>query len=194
MSRAWRCSSRGCQRASPARRSTGFAVVAAEVRRLSTESGDTGRHIAQQVAAFESSMQETLSLAGRQSSQDTGVIAAAESTVGQVIEQVDEAVGQLQQRAAELAARGQAVREQVQQLMVAFQFQDRVQQILDQVHQSMAGGLQRLQQALAQGRVPDSAEWLALLSAGYTTDEQRAVADGGTPAHRPAPQSDTTFF
>jgi len=172
----------------------GFAVVAAEVRRLSTESGETGRRIGSQVGAFESSMQETLAMAGRQATQDTGVIEAAEATVGRVIEQVDDAVGQLQQRAAELAARGQAVREQVQQLMVAFQFQDRVQQIIDQVHQSMAGAVQRLQLALAQGRAPDSAEWLALLAAGYTTDEQRALADGGTSAHTPAPQSDTTFF
>jgi methyl-accepting chemotaxis protein len=172
----------------------GFAVVAAEVRRLSTESGETGRRIGSQVQGFESKMHDTLSLATQQSARDTGVIAASESTIGRVIEQVDEAVSQLHQRAAELSARGHAVREQVQQLMVAFQFQDRVQQIIDQVNQSMAGAVQRLQQALAQGRAPSADEWLALLSAGYSTDEQRALAEGTSPGATPAPQSETTFF
>jgi methyl-accepting chemotaxis protein len=172
----------------------GFAVVAAEVRRLSTESGETGRRIGSQVEGFETQMSDTLAQAARQSAQDTGVIQASEATVGQVIEQVDDAVSQLQQRAAELAARGHAVREQVQQLMVAFQFQDRVQQIMDQVNGSMAGALQCLRDALAQGRVPEPDAWNALLSAGYTTSEQRALAGGDAPAGAPAASSDTTFF
>ena len=172
----------------------GFAVVAAEVRRLSTESGETGRRIGSQVQGFEAKMHDTLAQATQQSVQDTGVIAASEATIGRVIEQVDEAVSQLHQRAAELSARGHAVREQVQQLMVAFQFQDRVQQIIDQVNQSMAGALLRLQQAVAEGRAPTADEWLALLSAGYTTGEQRALAAGGATSDTPAPQSETTFF
>jgi methyl-accepting chemotaxis protein len=172
----------------------GFAVVAAEVRRLSTESGETGRRIGSQVEGFETQMSDTLAQAARQSAQDTGVIRESEATVGQVIEQVDDAVTQLQQRAGELAARGHAVREQVQQLMVAFQFQDRVQQIIDQVNGSMASAVLRLRDSLAQGRVPDADEWTALLSAGYTTQEQRALAGGAAPAGTPAPSSETTFF
>ncbi len=172
----------------------GFAVVAAEVRRLSTESGETGRRIGSQVEGFETQMNDTLAQAARQSAQDTGVIRASEATVGQVIEQVDDAVSQLQQRAAELSARGHAVREQVQQLMVAFQFQDRVQQIIDQVNASMASAVLRLRDSLAQGRVPEADEWTALLSAGYTTQEQRALAGGDAPAGTPAPSSETVFF
>jgi methyl-accepting chemotaxis protein len=172
----------------------GFAVVAAEVRRLSTESGETGRRIGSQVESFESQMNDTLARAARQSAQDTGVIEASEATVGQVIEQVDDAVSQLHQRAADLAARGHAVREQVQQLMVAFQFQDRVQQIIDQVNGSMASAVQGLREALVQGRAPAAGEWTALLSAGYSTEEQRALADGSASRGTPAPQSETTFF
>jgi methyl-accepting chemotaxis protein len=47
--------------------------------------------------------------------------------------------GACRRQTADLGARGEHVREEVQQLMVAFQFQDRVQQILDQVHQSIDG-------------------------------------------------------
>ena len=44
------------------------------------------------------------------------------------------------------------------------------------------------------GRAPDAAEWHALLSAGYTTDEQRAaLGDTATPAQAGA-TSTTTFF
>jgi methyl-accepting chemotaxis protein len=172
----------------------GFAVVAAEVRRLSTESGETGRRIGRQVEGFEMRMNDTLVYAARQSAQDTGVIRASEVTVGQVIEQVDDAVSQLQQRAADLSARGHAVREQVQQLMVAFQFQDRVQQIIDQVNGSMASAVLCLRDSLAQGRMPEAGEWTALLSAGYTTQEQRALAGGQVPAGTPTPGSQTVFF
>jgi methyl-accepting chemotaxis protein len=49
------------------------------------------------------------------------------------------------------------VRDQVRNLMVAFQFQDRVQQILDQVSVSMNQALAQFQQALAEGRPPEPA-------------------------------------
>jgi methyl-accepting chemotaxis protein len=111
---------------------------------------------------------------------------------------VDGAVAQLNQRTAELRERGESVRLQVQQLMQAFQFQDRVHQIIDQVNDSIAAGLQRLQVALADGRVPDAAEWNALLSAGYTTVEQHTMAQGGSvlasATSAALSSTDTTFF
>jgi methyl-accepting chemotaxis protein len=176
----------------------GFAVVAAEVRRLSTESGDTGKRIGDQVNDFSGRMHEALTRAAQHTERDAGVIHASERTINEVVEQVDGAVSQLNERAAELAARGEAVRAQVEQLMVAFQFQDRVHQIMDQVAQSIGQGVARLQQALAAGAAPGADEWTALLSAGYTTDEQRAVGNGGNGggarAASASSSSDTTFF
>lgn len=170
----------------------GFAVVAAEVRRLSTESGNTGRRIGDQVNAFGTRMGEALSQAARHSERDAVVIKASEQTIGQVVEQVDTAVGQLHQRAAELSARGQAVRAQVEQLMVAFQFQDRVHQIMDQVTSSITSAVARLQESMACGQVPSADEWTALLSVGYTTIEQHAVSGSAAPAA--AGPGETTFF
>ncbi|MDE2276300.1 MAG: hypothetical protein KGK09_08395 [Burkholderiales bacterium] len=174
----------------------GFAVVAAEVRRLSTESGETGRRIGEQVGGFGQRMQLALTQAAEHAERDAGVIRGSEATITGVIEQVDQAVGQLHARAAELGQRSQAVRTQVEALMVAFQFQDRVHQILDQVTASIHSGLARLQQALAAGEPPAAAEWSALLSAGYTTDEQRAIGCGEPrqPAAAPAPATETVFF
>ncbi len=170
----------------------GFAVVAAEVRRLSTESGNTGRRIGDQVDEFGARMGDALSQAARHAERDAVVIHASEQTIGQVVEQVDTAVSQLHARAAELSARGQAVRAQVEQLMVAFQFQDRVHQIMDQVSSSITSAVVRLQESLAVGRAPGADEWTALLSAGYTTIEQHAVSGGAAPAAS-AP-GETTFF
>jgi len=175
----------------------GFAVVAAEVRRLSTESGDTGKRIGEQVDDFSLRMSAALQQATQHTRTDTQVMQASEQTINQVVEQVDSAVGQLNQRATELRARGEAVRGQVEQLMIAFQFQDRVHQIVSQVVDSMAVATARLQASLASGTVPGADEWATLLSAGYTTDEQRAVAGGhatSSPSSALQSGSDTTFF
>jgi methyl-accepting chemotaxis protein len=169
-------------RAGPSGR--GFAVVAAEVRRLSTESGNTGHRIHEQVNDFDDRMQGALRRASDNAERDTAVIEASEQTIHQVVGQVDSAVAGLNARAAELSARGLAVRHQVENLMVAFQFQDRVHQILDQVGSSIGQSMAHLRAALACGALPSAGEWEALLSSGYTTDEQRAV-----PAHATATAS-----
>lgn len=177
----------------------GFAVVAAEVRRLSTESGDTGRRIGERVGEFGQHMHSALQQADSATTRDTEVIASSEQTVHSVVEQVDGAVSELNARAAELAERGREVKAQVEQLMVAFQFQDRVQQILEQLGSSIQGAVSTLQQTLPQGQAPARESWQALLSAGYTTDEQRAVgqapaAAAARPARAPAASTETTFF
>ena len=153
----------------------GFAVVAGEVRRLSAESGQTGKRISDQVQDFGGRMREVLAEADQHALRDASAVHASEQTVNEVIASVDSAVSQLNQRALELCARGESVKAQVEQLMVAFQFQDRVCQILEQVRDSMGKASGRLQSALADGHVPDAQEWMSLLSAGYTTREQRSV-------------------
>jgi len=170
----------------------GFAVVAGEVRRLSTESGETGRRIGNQVQDFGSRMQSLLQQADEQAARGADSIKASEQTIREVVADVDGTVSHLHEQASELRARGEMVRTQVQQLMQAFQFQDRVHQILEQVKQSIGGALANLLENLAQGRVPDAQEWAALLSSGYTTAEQQSAArPGGVPA--PA-SSELTFF
>ena len=172
----------------------GFAVVAAEVRRLSTESGHTGHRIHEQVNDFDARMQAAIERASDNAERDTAVIEASEQTIHQVVDQVDSAVSGLHARAAELSARGQAVRQQVESLMVAFQFQDRVHQILDQVGSSIGQSMAHLQASLATGALPSTEAWDALLSSGYTTDEQRAVATHGSAASAGPSGTETTFF
>lgn len=182
-------------RAGPSGR--GFAVVATEVRRLSTESGETGRRISERVTDFSAHMQSALSNAAQHTANDAKVIGASEATIQSVVGNVDEAVSALKKRAVELGERGVIVKAQVEQLMMAFQFQDRVHQIVEQVNASIHSAVACLAQELAQGKVPQADEWLALLSAGYTTHEQRTVGRPGESGSAPAAAqtaTETTFF
>ncbi|RUP26529.1 MAG: hypothetical protein EKK45_16205 [Curvibacter sp.] len=160
-------------RAGPSGR--GFAVVAAEVRRLSTASGDTGKRIGDQVQAFGEQVQRTLDETASSTEADAQLVHRSQNTVESVLQRVKSTVELLSQRADELDASSLAVRGLVEQMMVSFQFQDRVHQILDQVMQSMQSVNERLSLAATQGDWPDDAEWEALLSAGYTTVEQHQL-------------------
>jgi methyl-accepting chemotaxis protein len=177
----------------------GFALVASEVRRLSGESGKTGADIGALANTFSLELDGALSQASSHAERDARAIHAAEATIADVVGQVEGAVSQLHERATELAARGETVRAQVQQLMVAFQFHDRVQQILDQVCESITAGVESLQGGLASGAAPAPADWTALLTRGYSTGEQRAAHASGHPGSpepglRPAAARETTFF
>jgi methyl-accepting chemotaxis protein len=182
-------------RAGPAGR--GFAVVANEVRRLSNESGATGLRIGTQLTQFNEQMQQALRDATRTAERDHEAIHASEQTVSQVVEQVNAVVADLQQRNAAQIAQGERVKAQVEQLLMAFQFQDRVHQILDQLRSSMTQAGAALQNAARDGVAPDAQAWHAVLASGYTTAEQRAVTRGHAEPTVPSPANpptETTFF
>jgi len=172
----------------------GFAVVASEVRRLSGESGQTGKRIADVVQHFANQMQDTLAQADDRARNDSETIHTSEETVSRVIADVDGTVSALNLRASELREKSEQIRLQVESLMVAFQFQDRVTQILEQVAGSIANATQCLQTSLALGQAPDSTAWATLLAQGYTTAEQRRTAAPGQQQKITAAPSETTFF
>lgn len=179
-------------RAGPSGR--GFAVVAGEVRRLSAESGLTGKRIGSQVDEFSQSMQKAMAQATQSAASDTLTIRSSEASINQVVERVDGAVKQLHQRAADQTSQGHLIKAQVEQVLIAFQFQDRVHQILDQLRDSMQAATASLKQSLADGQMPDAEAWQAVLSTGYTTAEQRAVTRGAPVNASPAANVETTFF
>ena len=108
----------------------GFALVAGEVRRLSAESGDTGRRIGQQVHEFGDVVRQALNHATRITENHTQVIHASEEIINKVVKQVGATDSQLHQRSIEQSAHGEQMGAQIEQMLVAFLFQDRVQQIM----------------------------------------------------------------
>ncbi|MGQ0710315.1 MAG: methyl-accepting chemotaxis protein [Rhodoferax sp.] len=145
----------------------GFAIVAQEVRQLSQRSAQTGQKIVGGVERVSGIMQQTVELAESSHAQDRQAVALC----GQIVQDVLSHVRKLGDSAASMEHHGLLVRQEVEQLMVAMQFQDRVAQLL----RCLDADMQRLHEGLAAlpgaplVPIPD---WLARFRASFTMAEQ----------------------
>ncbi|WP_051304452.1 methyl-accepting chemotaxis protein [Chitinilyticum litopenaei] len=167
----------------------GFAVVADEVRKLSTLSGETGKHISAKVESVNGAMQSMLELTRNYSARDQQTIDETGSTIRSVIAAIEQAAETLGRDMEELVSTNQSIERDISEVMVNLQFQDRVSQILSHISTDM----QRLgdvasRQQLAQ---QNPQEWADQLSKSYTTLEQH-ITDRSKSA-LPA-ESTITFF
>ncbi|WP_295464463.1 methyl-accepting chemotaxis protein [uncultured Pseudomonas sp.] len=176
----------------------GFAVVADEVRKLSTLSGDTGQKIGETVETVNGAIARTLELSQRHAERDTGTLNQSGETIEQVIGAFGGTTREVVERSDALAENASAVGGAIAEVLVALQFQDRVSQMLGHVRDDQAR-LERLvaeRRALAangQALPPlDTKAWLAELARTYTMAEQVAVHHGKRPAA--TAESDITFF
>lgn len=116
----------------------GFAVVAQEVRELSTQSGETGRHIADKIGMVKEAMQAITRSAGDTREQEDHTLDEGELLIGEVVQHLEMRARKLIAEGEQLLATNAEVSAQVEQVLVELQFQDRVSQILGQVADSMA--------------------------------------------------------
>ncbi len=144
----------------------GFAVIAREIRALSEVSGRTARQITARMEEVNGLMNAATQAASDASANDRQVVEAS----GRVVEDVLVHVRALGARSEAMLGQGNAIRAEVESLMVSLQFQDRVRQIIGVVEDD----IDRLARAIA-GRtpLPDVGAWLNELHDRYTTDEQR---------------------
>ncbi|HEX8611794.1 MAG TPA: methyl-accepting chemotaxis protein [Telluria sp.] len=163
----------------------GFAVIAAEVRRLSSSSSDIGKRITERMNLASATMRTTLDVAGRADESDREAMVSS----GHVMEDVLSHVRELAASTESMKASGGALRGDVAELLVALQFQDRIRQILEVVSADML----RMQQALGEGAaLPQGRQWLDELGTHYTmVEEHHAHA---TPAASAADADEVTFF
>lgn len=146
----------------------GFAVVAAEVRSLSQRSAETGRLIGERVSKVSKVMAQTLLSAQESHKQDRLSV----SLSGSIVEDVLNHVRELGASADSMHAHGTVVRGEVEHLLMAMQFQDRVSQMLSGVSDDMT----RMQDALASeddNLFPGVQEWMESLSKTYTMEDQK---------------------
>ena len=146
----------------------GFAVVAAEVRKLSQRSADTGRQIAARVAQVSTIMGQTLLSARESHAQDKLSV----SLSGSIVEDVLSHVRKMGASADAMHHHGMVVRGEVEHLLMAMQFQDRVSQMLSGVHDDMV----RLEQALEPSNdnaLPSVQAWMEALGETYTMEDQK---------------------
>ena len=146
----------------------GFAVVAAEVRKLSQRSAETGNFIASGVDKAMATMERTLHGAQESTEQDKQAVALC----GQIVEDVLKHVRVLGMSADSMEKHGLLIRSEVEKLIMALQFQDRVGQIMDCVNNDIERMKTALQQ-LPQDGVPEGTEWLQKLAKTYNMAEQQ---------------------
>ncbi|WP_304487599.1 methyl-accepting chemotaxis protein [Chitinibacter sp. GC72] len=153
----------------------GFAVVADEVRKLSTQSGETGKHISSKVESINATIQGALASAQRLSHSEAQMIGNSKTTISEVITDFHQVAVELGTTIEQLTNEGRAVEHEVQDVIINLQFQDRVSQIMDHIERD----IEKLADLLArQQALPDRQQWLNELHKTYTTSEQRQAHTG----------------
>ena len=176
----------------------GFAVVAKEFRMLSNQSGETGRRIAEKVAVISSAILETSELVKGSVSQEESSLAVSQATIATVLADFKTVIDVFQHSSEVLKDESVGIQSQINQALVAFQFQDRVSQILTQVIKNMElmpAVLNESQQSYAATgalQVADAQRVLTELQKTYVMADQHTVHQGGKVAQQAA--SDISFF
>ncbi len=176
----------------------GFAVVADEVRKLSSMSGETGRKISETVVTVNAAIARTVQMSRHHAEQDTLTLADSERVVSQVIEHFRGNAQTIVRNSHDLQQQSANVADEIAQVLVALQFQDRVSQMLTLITRDL-GKLQaqldeRHESSLSGHSLTPmvSDRWLQELSGAYTMPEQHAIHGGKT--HAKADASEITFF
>lgn len=155
----------------------GFAVVADEVRRLSSQSADTGKRIAEKVQTIADAIETTVATVTRAGDVQSRAAQDAQGAVGDVMSRFEHLARGLVQGADTLAQENAHIRDEISNLLVSFQFQDRVDQILTHTLDDM-GRLASLAEEIAaeraRAREIDARAWCDALANRYATDEERS--------------------
>lgn len=170
----------------------GFAVVADEVRTLSSRSGETGARITKRIDDVNEMLKRTLARTAQFTEQDDQRLHQSEVSIQQVLGDFKQVASAILASSEQLESSSLNVQHEISEVLTSLQFQDRVSQILahvsadiDKLHQLLnrEDGLSQL----------DQQQWLRDIAKTYTTLEQVAVHSGKQASQGPA-SSDITFF
>ncbi|PSJ46483.1 chemotaxis protein [Zobellella endophytica] len=167
----------------------GFAVVADEVRSLSIRSSATSKSMADKVNVINQAILDTFSDSEQASAEDDRELDQAEAALRKLLAQFDGTAEGLTRAVDSTRSEGEGVRNEIEQMLVSLQFQDRTSQILRQV----CDNLEEFGRTLIQAGEPiDVDAWLARMTRSYAMLEQHLNHQGQ--AVQSQGQSDITFF
>jgi methyl-accepting chemotaxis protein len=182
----------------------GFAVLAQEVRKLSLQSGETGRRITAKVQVIGEAIVATRQAADGSVASDRASLQSSRDTIGSVLGEFQGLTQAMAQSADTMKNESRGIQAEISEALVQLQFQDRVAQILGHVKNNIG----RLPEVLAEpqaqyaaaGRLQpvSAAALLAELQSTYAMAEEHAVhqqqqsGKAATPAA--VAETEVTFF
>ena len=143
----------------------GFAVVAGEVRRLSLISAETGNTITTRVTEITNVVKETLRAAQKANANDRAMLLKSGNVVRDVLGHVQD----LGAAAETMRQQGEVIRNDVENLIVTLQYQDRVSQMLSVLDRDISKLVKTYEENLS---FPDKDQWMKDLETYYTMDDQ----------------------
>lgn len=163
----------------------GFAVVADEVRTLSTKSGETGRDIGKKIESITSAIEATINAAHRLVEYDEANLSLLDNSVNEVTAHLSEEIQLLQDAGHRLHGLTSETEQDIHQIIIKLQFQDRVNQILHHIESDM-NDIARL--VKTDMRQFDENDWKTEFQRRFTTEEEYQGRIS------PTTNSDITFF
>lgn len=167
----------------------GFAVVAGEVRRLSLISAETGNTITSRVTEITNVVKETLRAAQKANANDRAMLLKSGNVVRDVLGHVQD----LGNAAETMRQQGEIIRNDVENLIVTLQYQDRVSQMLAVLERDINKLIKTYEENLA---FPDKDQWMQDLEKYYTMDDQHFNHASIKPADKSdvGGETEITFF
>jgi methyl-accepting chemotaxis protein len=172
----------------------GFAVVADAVRNLSSLSSETGQKMSATVDIINSAIARLVEVTDNTALSDSQSVVTSEANIRHVLDRFNNIMQRLSSSTVRLQQERADIRDEISEVLVALQFQDRISQILMHVRNNMDALHSHLQQCQHNpDRLQiDAQAWLAEMELTYTTDEQRQVHNGGRSSL--AKEQEITFF
>lgn len=178
----------------------GFGVLAQEVRKLSSMSGETGKRIADKVRLVSGAIVAASEASQASSSADAASMQGARAVIDGVLHDLRRVADGLLQSTEVLKSESRGIQGEISGALVELQFQDRVSQMLTHVRQNIV----RLPDTLAENRrryadtgelAPVSADaLLAELQSTYAMADEHHVHQARGKATAQANESEITFF
>ena len=176
----------------------GFAVVADEVRKLSTQSGDTGKSIAATVRTVGEAMAEAISLSQQAATQEEAMLQESDQTARQIVDEFNSVTQRMQSSAEVMQHERQEVRSHIEDVLVRLQTHDRITQIIEHVTRDMTR-FDEVSQNIAHSGfqavdMPSLEDWQNQLARSYTMLDQHAVHRGEKTSTNKQAATAITFF
>jgi len=162
----------------------GFAVVAEEVRSLSIQSGETGNEMQDRVIEIECLINETLSMVDQTCEKDERVMRGSKETIASVLGGLKGLTNSISGSAEKMQSSSKEIRNEISDILVSLQFQDRMSQILCSVESTLAETCEQIETSINNPdenglrRAIDVEMLIEKLESSYTTTEQLMNHDG----------------